>query len=86
MSAAQLGIPRPPRDIRLARVNVIVETANAPTSVPSGMMEIKLSEVFALAGIDCGELPDAVGYATQRPTTREQAIALLANMSLTVPR
>ena len=31
MSAAQLGIPRPPRDIRLARVNVIVETANAPT-------------------------------------------------------
>ena len=50
------------------------------------MMEIKLSEVFALAGIDCGELPDAVGYATQRPTTREQAIALLANMSLTVPR
>jgi len=85
-AAAQQGIPRPTRSPQPAHVHIIVETANAPTAAPRGMMEIKLSEVFVLAGIDCGEMPDAVGYATGRPTTREQARALLMKMSLTVPR
>ena len=85
-AAAQMGTARQARNARPVHVNTIVETTNAPTVAPAGMVEIKLSEVFALAGIDCGELPDAVGYATASPTTWEQAIALLANMSLTVPR
>lgn len=59
-------------------------SAIAATPAP-GMVEMKLSEVFRLAGADMGDCPDAVAHVTRRPANREQAVDLLRNMTIVAP-
>jgi hypothetical protein len=84
--AAQHGLELPDDDVGPVNVWPIIETRTAPDAPPSGMVAMKLSEIFRLAGGSLGDVPDAVVYARQRPTTREQALAMLANISFTAPR
>jgi hypothetical protein len=50
------------------------------------MVQVMMSEIFRLAGVDLGDCPDAVAYVSERPTTPEQARAMLANMAITAGR
>ena len=85
-AAAQMGTMRPPREVRPLWISPIIATGSPSSTVPPGYFEISLKEVFTLAGLEAGNIPDAVGYATERPATREQARELLRNTSMTVPR
>ena len=85
-AAAQMGSSRPGRGHGPGRINPIIETGELPTSAPAGMIEMMLSEIFELAGISLGDVPDAVAYVSQRPTTREQARQLLSNMAIAAGR
>jgi hypothetical protein len=82
-AAQQLGIERPLRDpVESSNPQIIIETA----AVPAGLQQTILSAICRIAGLEgSAELEDAVAYVTEMPTTAKEAIALLRNMTLTVP-
>jgi hypothetical protein len=55
-------------------------------AAPAGMVEMKLSEILRLAGVSLDNVPDAVAFVYERPTPREQALAMPANMAVTAGR
>ena len=77
--AEQQGLERPDKDIiQPVNVSPIIETRTAPDAPPPGMVMMKMSELFQIAGASLGNVPDAVVYVSERPTTREQVLAMLA--------
>jgi len=53
---------------------------------PLGYQQTTLSEIFRIAGASIGaDFHDAVAYVTRIPTSREEAIAILRNMTITIP-
>jgi len=83
--AQQHGHARSPRIAQPFPIMPIIETGQnfAP---PAGYQQVMLSEIIRLVGGDLGAVPDAVSYVSRMPTTREEALALLRNMSLTAPQ
>jgi hypothetical protein len=60
----------------------IIETA----TIPQGYQRTTVSEIFRIAGAaGPAEMRDAEAYVTEMPATPEAAIALLKNMTITVP-
>jgi hypothetical protein len=81
-AAQRMGMEFSPSPSGLFDFPVIVETA----SVPTGYQQVMLSEIWQIAGIPWpSDLQDVVSYVERMPSTREQAIALLRNMTVTVP-
>ena len=50
-AAARQGVSRPDRNPQPIRANPIIETLTAPTTPPPGMIEMRASEIFRLAGV-----------------------------------
>jgi hypothetical protein len=62
---------------------LIIQTEmNSP---PAGYQRTTLFAIWRLAGLPIPDFPDAETFVTAVPTTREEAIALLQNMTLMVP-
>ncbi|MET4034930.1 MULTISPECIES: hypothetical protein [unclassified Bradyrhizobium] len=85
--AAEHGLQAPTDKVEpLGWITPIIESRIKPTAAPPGMIEMKLSEIFRLAGASLGNVPDAVAYVRQRPTTPAQAREMLMNMTITAGR
>jgi hypothetical protein len=82
--AGCLGIVRDRSVTTLVNVNPIVES-NLP-AMTRGMIEMKLSELFAIAGYDMMGLPDTQAFVSERPVTKADAIDLLRNMTINAPQ
>jgi hypothetical protein len=81
----QHGLLHEPREPSFPELITLVEMVK-PAEPPPGWSKMMLSEILALAGASLGDVPDAAAYVPRRPTTREQALNLLRNMTVAAPR